>query len=165
VDAEIVVRDAKVEDLPALAALKKTEALHRDRMHQADGKVLRYLVVEREGEVVGFGFLVLRQPPSWDAMKHLPQMLDLFVKPELRSRGLGRALIARMEEIAREAGFGEMRVGVDPKNNPRAMQLYWRLGYVPIDPAPVEDRWEFTDSGGTVHSGAEWIIHMKKVLI
>jgi GNAT superfamily N-acetyltransferase len=163
-DTSVVIRDAQIEDLAELAALKKTSALHRDRMREAQRGSLRYLVAEVEGEVVGFGVLVFTQPATWPEMKHLPQMIDLLVRPDLRSRGIGRVMIARMEELAREAGFTEMLLGVDPINNPAACRLYERLGYLPIDPKPVEDRWEFTDSDGNVHSGVNWIVHMKKPL-
>ena len=108
--------------------------------------------------------LVLGQPPAWPRMKHLPQMIDLQIAPELRGKGLGTRLIGAMEEMAREAGFSEMLLGVDPDKNARAMRLYKRLGYAPIDADPVEDRWEYVDSAGVRHAGVEWIIHMRKQL-
>ena len=161
-DEKPVIRDARPEDVPTLGAFKEGEVFHRDRLRDADGKTLRYLVAELDGAVVGHGLLVFGQPPTWPKMKHLPQMIDLWIRPDLRSRGIGRAMIARMEQLARKAGCSEMFLGVDPDNNPRALALYQRLGYVAIDAKPVEDRWEHIDSSGVRHGGVEWIIHMKK---
>ncbi|MEK7475339.1 MAG: GNAT family N-acetyltransferase [Candidatus Coatesbacteria bacterium] len=161
----ILIRDATASDLPVLDAVRPGDAIHRDRIRDADGRILRYLLVEAGGLVVGFGVLVLAQPSSWPKMKHLPQMLDLFIRPDLRGHGYGRLLIAAMERMAKDDGHDEMRLGVDPEKNAAAMRLYARLGYVPIDPAPVEDRWEFVDSAGVVHRGVEMIIHMRKPLV
>lgn len=162
----LVVRDARLDDVATLGAFEEgTTVIHRDRVRNADGAALRYLVAELDGRVVGHGVLVLKQPPTWPRLKHLPQIMNLFVRADLRSRGVGRAIIRRMEELAREAGLAEMRIGVDPENNPRALRLYRSLGYVPIDPKPVEDRWDYTDSAGVRHAGVEWIIHMKKELV
>jgi ribosomal protein S18 acetylase RimI-like enzyme len=160
------IRDAAAEDLPALAALKYGPVMHRDRLRDADGLQLRYLVVELGGEVAGFGLLVLGQPRNWPAMKHLPQMIDLFVREDLRGRGLGTRLIREIEGHAfRSAGAGtRMWLGVDPEDNPGALRLYRRLGYEVVDPRPVEDRWEYVDSAGVRHSGVEWIVHLTKEL-
>ena len=160
----VIIRDAREEDVPTLGAFKEGETFHRDRLRDADGAALRYLVAEIDGQVVAHGLLALKQPATWPKMKHLPQMIDLFVRPDLRSRGIGRALIARMEVLARAAGCAEMRLGVDPDNNPRALALYRALGYIAIDTKPVRDRWEYIDSAGVRHGGVEWIIHMKKPL-
>lgn len=159
-----LVRDATSEDASALASIKQNETLHLDRIRDADGDALRYLVVEIDGQAVGFGCLVLGRPQNWPEMKHLPQMIDLRIREDLRCRGLGTLLIGEMEKAAKEAGHSEMRVGVDPENNARALSLYRRLGYTPIDPKPVEDRWEFVDSDGVRHAGVELLIHMKKPL-
>lgn len=160
----VCIRDATQADVAALGAIHYGPAVHRDRVRDADGKVLRYLVVVRASRVVGHGALVLAQPPTWPKMARLPQMNDLHIRADLRSHGLGTRLIQAMEDLAREAGCAELFMGVDPAINPRATALYRRLGYEPADREPVEDRWEFTDSDGVVHQEIEQIIHMRKPL-
>ena len=91
-------------------------------------------------------------------------MVDLNVREDMRGQGLGSTLILEMERLARESGHVEMLVGVDPESNPRALALYRRLGYVAIDPRPVEDRWDYVDSDGVRHAGVEWTIHLRKGL-
>ncbi|MEK7477199.1 MAG: GNAT family N-acetyltransferase [Candidatus Coatesbacteria bacterium] len=158
------IRDASRRDLPALAAIRYNEAFHRDRIRDADGRHLRYLVIDWKDRIVGFGLLVLSQPPTWPKFTHLPQLMDLFVEPRLRGRGLGTALILAMERRARRAGKTETRLGVDPRRNRAAMLLYERLGYVPIDRKPVRDTWRAVDSKGVVHAGVEYLIHMRHIL-
>lgn len=160
-----IIRDIAPTDIPALASIKYGDVIHRDRMHETDGRNLRYLVVAVRGEVVGFGLLVLGQPTNWPRMKHVPQMIDLQIRGGLRGYGFGTLLISEMENMARDAGHREMFLGVDPENNSRAMRLYERLGYEPIDSKPVEDHWEYVDSAGVRHAGVEWIIHMRKALV
>lgn len=161
---EIQTRDARADDVEALAALRYGHTMHRDRVRDADGTTMRYLVAVEDDQVVGFGVLVLAQPPAWPAMRHIPQMVDLYVKPERRSRGIGTCMIRTMEQLAAAAGSDAILLGVDPESNARALALYQRLGYESIDKKPVEDRWSFTDSDGVVHRGVERIIHMRKML-
>ena len=63
-DSEIVsrmtVRDAEAADVPVLTAIKEngTEALHRDRLRDAQGTGFRYLVLLKQQEIIGFVCLV-----------------------------------------------------------------------------------------------------------
>jgi GNAT superfamily N-acetyltransferase len=57
---------------------------------------------------------------------------DLFVKPEKRGNGYGRALLERLAQIAKERGCGRMEWAVLDWNEP-AIQFYRKLGAVPMD--------------------------------
>jgi GNAT superfamily N-acetyltransferase len=57
---------------------------------------------------------------------------DLFVKPEVRGRGYGRALLVRLAQIARERECGRMEWAVLDWNEP-AIQFYRKLGARPND--------------------------------
>ena len=57
---------------------------------------------------------------------------DLFVKPEARGRGYGRALLIELARIARERGCGRMEWAVLDWNEP-AIQFYRKLGAKPMD--------------------------------
>jgi GNAT superfamily N-acetyltransferase len=52
---------------------------------------------------------------------------DLFVKPETRGRGYGRALLVHLAQIARQHGCGRMEWAVLDWNEP-AIQFYKKLG-------------------------------------
>jgi hypothetical protein len=65
-----------------------------------------------------------------------------------------------MEELAQAAGCGELFIRVDPVDNPRALTLYQRLGYLPLQPSPYCDIWQIIDSDGFVHQGEEWAVDL-----
>ena len=57
---------------------------------------------------------------------------DLFVKPEMRGKGFGRALLVDLAKIARDRGCGRMEWAVLDWNDP-AIQFYHKLGAKPMD--------------------------------
>jgi GNAT superfamily N-acetyltransferase len=57
---------------------------------------------------------------------------DLFVKPEARGRGYGRALLARLAAIANERGCGRVEWAVLDWNAP-SIAFYKSLGAVAVD--------------------------------
>ena len=57
---------------------------------------------------------------------------DLFVKPEFRGDGLGKALLLHLAKIANARGCGRMEWTVLDWNEP-AMGFYKKLGAVPLD--------------------------------
>jgi GNAT superfamily N-acetyltransferase len=56
---------------------------------------------------------------------------DLFVKPEKRGRGYGRALLVELAKIARDRGCGRMEWAVLDWNEP-AIKFYHSLGAKPM---------------------------------
>lgn len=164
-----MVRDAEEADVPALAAIKGTgtEALHRDRLRDAQGTGFRYVVLVVDHDLIGSACLVMRRPAAWsdaDDPHHLPQIVDLQVKESHRGQGYGSVFIAALERIAVAAGYRHLYLAVEPLHNPRAFALYRRLGYQPLQAEPYHSRWEFTDSAGITHSGEEWVVDMVKPL-
>ena len=57
---------------------------------------------------------------------------DLFVRPEDRGKGFGRALLVRLAEIARDRGCGRMEWAVLDWNKP-AIKFYRKLGANPMN--------------------------------
>jgi GNAT superfamily N-acetyltransferase len=57
---------------------------------------------------------------------------DLFVRPEKRGKGYGRALLERLAQIAQERGCGRMEWAVLDWNDP-AIQFYRKLGAEPMN--------------------------------
>src|ERR1700736_5735606 len=57
---------------------------------------------------------------------------DLFVRPEDRGKGYGRALLIHLAKIARERGCGRMEWAVLDWNEP-AIEFYRKLGAKPMD--------------------------------
>jgi len=163
------VRDAVEADVPALTTIKGegSEAIHRDRVRDAQGEGFRYLVLLAEQEIFGFACLVYRRPAYWlegDDTQHLPQVVDLEISASHRGQGYGSAFMHHIERIAYEDGFRQIFLTVEPEDNPLAYALYLRLGYQPLQPEPYLSTWGFTDSEGKMHRGELWVVDMVKQL-
>jgi GNAT superfamily N-acetyltransferase len=57
---------------------------------------------------------------------------DLFVKPDARGKGYGRALLVYLANVARDRGCGRMEWAVLNWNEP-AIEFYRKLGAKPMD--------------------------------
>ncbi len=57
---------------------------------------------------------------------------DLFVEPAHRGKGIGKALLKRLAEIAVERGYGRLEWSVLDWNKP-SIEFYRSLGAVPMD--------------------------------
>lgn len=90
------------------------------------------LIGESDGEPVGFALFFhnystfLAQPGIY--------LEDLFVKPEARGRGFGKALLARLAAIAKSRNCGRLEWAVLNWNQP-SIDFYESLG------AKVMDEW------------------------
>ena len=78
-------------------------------------------VAEHGGEVVGFACGLARDGP-------VAELTELYVRPAVRRRGLGRALLAEVVGVLAERGASFVRVDVTP-DNAAARTLYERAGF------------------------------------
>jgi len=162
------VRAVTETDLDGLCAIDDKRTLHRDRIREASaGDDVPYYLVEADGAAIACCLLVFRVPDSWPqdcAPKLLPALIDLEVRDDLRSCGVGALFVGELERIARARGCDRLYIGVDPIDNPRAFAFYLRLGYQPTQEQAVWSHWAFTDSAGKLHQGDEWSMVMVKDL-
>ena len=57
----------------------------------------------------------------------------MYVRPEVRSRGVARALLVALEEAARSLGYDAVRLDTGPKQV-HALALYRSAGYIDVEP-------------------------------
>jgi len=88
------------------------------------------LLASYGGECVGFA-LYFTNYSTFVAKPGL-YLEDLFVKPHARGKGIGRALLERVAQIAVERGCWRIDWVVLDWNQP-AIEFYKRLGAVPMD--------------------------------
>jgi GNAT superfamily N-acetyltransferase len=55
----------------------------------------------------------------------------MYVRPEARGRGIGKALLDALEALARDLGYAVARLDTGPKQ-PGAQRMYERAGYVAV---------------------------------
>lgn len=133
-----MIRDANPDDWPAaavlLAELGRPDVIGTGQEADARDVFLSYLrrpdvvalVAEEEGLVVGFLNMEYRVRLNFTA----PQawIPDLIVQEESRSLGIGRALLVRAEELAREHGCWGMTLESATWRD-RAHAFYVREGW------------------------------------
>jgi ribosomal protein S18 acetylase RimI-like enzyme len=136
---DIVIRTATNGDRPHLVAMLSGFADYLNAISPAefDKRKLDYLVdlslgpnpvctaclAERGGVPIGY---VAFHPGIWEIHKAL-YVVSLFVRPEARRTGVGRALMEKVREIGRNAGT-ERIVWFVWKENPLAVEFYRGLG-------------------------------------
>lgn len=137
------IREASVSDVPTILALIRKLARYEKLLHEvvADEALLErhlfgprpsaeVLIAENDASPLGFALFFsnfstfLGRPGIW--------LEDLFVIPEARGFGIGKALLAKVAEIAVERGAGRLEWTVLDWNEP-ALGFYRKLGAVPMD--------------------------------
>ena len=137
----MILRAATVDDVPQILAfiraLADYERLGHEVVATEDGlrgalfgprPYAEVVLAEDAGTPIGFALFFhtfstfLGQPGIY--------LEDLFVVPEARGRGVGRALLAHLARLAGERGFGRVEWAVLDWNAP-AIRFYDSLGAKP----------------------------------
>ncbi|MEV4002199.1 GNAT family N-acetyltransferase [Actinomadura sp. NPDC049753] len=109
--------------------VKATEDQLRDRLFGDDPKVFAH-VAEHDGRVVGFAVWFLSFS-TWNGT-HGIYLEDLYVEPEYRGHGYGKALLTELARVADDRGYGRVEWSVLDWNEP-AIGFYKALGARPQD--------------------------------
>ncbi len=110
------------------------DAIAEDYLKQMHERVRRYdgviVMADLDGATVGF-VTVLRRVPRSEPDDPVPWhsfVSELSVAPSARSQGIGQVLMARAEQLAREAESPELRLALAGGND-GAGRFYDRLGF------------------------------------
>ena len=87
-------------------------------------------LVEVDGQIAGMAIWFLNYS-TWQA-RHGIYLEDLFIKPEYRGRGYGKALLKHLAKICDEKGYGRLQWWVLDWNSP-AIEFYKSLGAEAMD--------------------------------
>ncbi|MES2159416.1 MAG: GNAT family N-acetyltransferase [Pseudomonadota bacterium] len=93
------------------------------------------LIADRHGTPVGFA-LFFHNFSTFEGRPGL-YLEDLFVRPEARGAGAGRALLARLAQLAIERDCARLEWSVLDWNEP-AIAVYRAIGAVPMDEWTVQ---------------------------
>lgn len=118
--------------------LKPSEVAHVDsrlplnRLDQQAKEGSTYLIAWEDDQPVGHAHL------AWEGT-HLgiPEVQDVYVLPERRTRGIATLLNEAAEREVRARGWASISLSVSEDGNPAARRLYERLGYVDAGLRPV----------------------------
>lgn len=95
-----------------------------------DRPMAEVLIAEDAGEAVGFA-LFFHNFSTWTGKPGL-YLEDLFIRPTHRGKGLGRATLRRLAELAVERGCGRVEWAVLDWNTP-SIDFYKALGARPMN--------------------------------
>ena len=142
-NTKITIRPATVEDVALILNFIKGLAVYEKLLHEVvatEEKLRETLFGEKpyaevqiglfDGEPVGFALFFhnystfLGQPGLY--------LEDLFVLPEHRGKGVGKALLVHLAKIAVDRNCGRMEWSVLDWNTP-AIDFYRSLGAVPME--------------------------------
>jgi GNAT superfamily N-acetyltransferase len=140
---ELEIRAATEDDVPLILSLIKelaeyerlshevvaTEELLRDSLF-GERPVAEVLIGHLGDEPVGFALFF----HNFSTFLGRPGIYleDLYVRPQYRGTGFGKALLARLAKLARERGCGRLEWWVLDWNEP-AIRFYKSLGAVPME--------------------------------
>lgn len=137
-NSPITIRSATPADVPALFSLiqalaeyeKLSDAVTGNPEQLADHlfgvrPCIEAIVADLAGQVVGFALFF----PSYSTFLTKPGIYleDLFVLPEYRSQGIGRALLTHLAQLAVDRDCGRLEWSVLDWNKP-AIGFYKRMG-------------------------------------
>jgi GNAT superfamily N-acetyltransferase len=139
----IELRNATADDVPLILrfirelaeyerlseACIATEELVRETLF-GEKRYAEVIIAEHEGEAAGFA-LFFRNYSTFLARPGI-YLEDLYVRPELRGYGIGKALLARLAAIATERDCGRLEWAVLNWNE-SAIRFYRSLGALPQD--------------------------------
>ncbi|HLS44415.1 MAG TPA: GNAT family N-acetyltransferase [Ornithinicoccus sp.] len=153
----VAVRVAVAADLPALDERWPTPGdVHASHLaEQATGRAT-FLVAWDGDEPVGSAMVQWDGPVGPRARESYPEAVEvnhLQVREEHRGRGVGSAVIAAAEELARGRGRAQVAVGV-AHDNDGAARLYERLGYRRTGAMDTVE-YDWVDEAGTVRHEVE----------
>jgi GNAT superfamily N-acetyltransferase len=141
--SSFLIRPARADDSAVIANLVRELAVYekleqfarataddfREHLFGARPFALTFMA-EVDGEPVGFALAF----PTFSTFRGQPGLYleDLYVKPEHRGKGIGKALLATLAKLARDRGFGRLEWSVLDWNEP-SIGFYRSLGARPLD--------------------------------
>lgn len=136
--SEFILRSARPDDVPAIFELISGLAEYEKLSHQVTGSIellkehlfgthpyAEVILAESDGKAVGFALFFHNY--STFLTKPGIYLEDIFVQPEYRRRGIGKALIIQVAQLAVQRGCGRFEWSVLDWNQP-AIDFYQQMG-------------------------------------
>lgn len=139
----MTIRPATVDDAPTVAELVRALLTELGGM-SADLETVARDVLAREDRVVGFlaledgqavGVILLSEGYAMFALGAFGQITELYVRPEQRSTGVAKRLLAQAVAHGRERGWRRIDVGAPPQPQwVRTVAFYKSNGFTEVGP-------------------------------
>ena len=139
----ILIRAAEPSDIDTILQFIRDLAAYEKLAHEVNtdrDTLARYLfgarpmaevlIAERQGDAIGFA-LFFHNFSTFEGRPGL-YLEDLFVRPDARGSGAGKALLVRLAQLAVERDCARLEWSVLDWNEP-AIAVYRAIGAVPMD--------------------------------
>ena len=142
-DSKICIRTADEKDVPVIFSLIKELAEYEKLSDQistsekqlretlfGDERFVEVLIAEFDGMMVGYALFF----KNFSTFLGKPGIYleDLYVKPEMRGKGIGKALLDRIISTAKQRNYGRVEWSVLDWNEP-AIDFYLKIGAKPLN--------------------------------
>lgn len=136
-EADVPLIRAFIEALAAYERLRHAcvatdDALRETLFGAAPAAEVVIAALDADGATVPAGFALFFRSYSTFLARPGLYLEDLFVRPEYRGHGVGRALLVHLAGLAVQRGYGRFEWSVLDWNAP-AIGFYRKLGAVPMD--------------------------------
>jgi len=137
----LILRDARDDDMPAVQAIYSHHVLHGTASFELEAPTLPqmlqrradvcahdlpYLVAERDGEVVGYGYATLYRPrPAY----RFSVEDSVYVREGMAGLGIGHALLKLIIQRCIDSGRRQMVAVIGNSENIASIRLHERLGF------------------------------------
>jgi phosphinothricin acetyltransferase len=140
----VQVRDAVQGDFPAIQSIYAHHVLNglasfeevppdvaelRRRYDDVAGRGLPYLVAEEAGQVQGYGYCAPYRARS--AYRYALEN-SVYVRDDLRGRGIGTRLLAALIERCAQLGYRQMIAVIGDSANTASIALHARFGFLRV---------------------------------
>ena len=164
-----LIRPLRQADLPLVEAGLRSGGMpagHARRLQMQDNGTCTYLFAWQGDAPLGHLLLTWTGPeqePMKSAIPDCPEVGALFVKQDMRSRGIGGCLLASAEHLVLSRGLNQigLAAGID---NKQAQRLYRRRGYVDAGFPQFTVSWTFFDKEGREQIESEQCRYLTKQL-
>jgi GNAT superfamily N-acetyltransferase len=142
-DSKIFIRTADEKDVPVIFSLIKELAEYEKLSDQistsekqlretlfGDERFVEVLLAEFDGMMVGYALFF----KNFSTFLGKPGIYleDLYVKPEMRGKGIGKALLDRIISTAKQRNYGRVEWSVLDWNE-SAIDFYLKIGAKPLN--------------------------------
>lgn len=134
------IRQATMEDMEGILEIVNHEILHTTVLYHYEKLSLEQqkkwfkrktedgmpvLVAELSSKVVGYGTFGIFRP--WDAYRFSVEH-SIYVHKDYRQRGMGKLLMSRLIDIAKQNGYHTMIAGVDGSSD-ESLKFHKKFGF------------------------------------
>jgi len=149
------IRKATLKDIDQLKKVKPSlnDGQVVERLKRQGEKLVEYLVLEKDEEIVSF---VLLKWHGKESHLEYPDIEYLYTREDRRGKGFATKLIKKCEKLVKRKGLKKIGLAANPDLKENARRLYEKLGYHHDGGKPYIDG---------IYDGVEdWVVDLEKRL-